>query len=466
MALQITTGAGSLVALGVGAGDVYSLITLGQRIGNWWTAVSGDKQFLALLDADEFEILRRKGLIDLAIFNKRWRKQIRLLANGQPLSFEGSDAESVVEDLGRFTAVMVCIVAALDSFATMVVVKRVLKSVLTELLRTTETGEDLLNSQYASRLNAWRSSACLRGLFIEAQAVRQALVDQGILMSGYMPAQETTHIVHFLIWLLGKETTEFTTASSDVAGLAACLSTLGIDIITVEGKGFRSSEKPCRLIYSEENLLSTQDQPRFKIDQELARDQTMLVPILHPEECVSVFPTDIAIHNRCRSAWKLGQQAAQFVYLDLVKYAKATPLTEFVTESFPDMYYTFVDRGTRCGRVSSEINDLAAAHAPIINNELLTALEKCFEREPPELLSWVGNQTRGDSLEDYEICDPDMLDPTKINVFCVLQAFFMGYHFLPHGRHLLFDVTDGRRYVGVSLLGLSSLLSQPHFIDT
>ena len=95
MALQIATGPGSLISLGVGPSDVYTLITLGQRVGNWWTAVSGDKDFLALLDQDELDIMRRKGLIDLPAFNKRWRRQIRLLANGQPLSFEGNDAESV-----------------------------------------------------------------------------------------------------------------------------------------------------------------------------------------------------------------------------------------------------------------------------------------------------------------------------------------------------------------------------------
>lgn len=102
--------------------------------------------------------MSRKGLVDL---HEGWRRQIRLLANGQATSFQGTDAENVVEDMGRFTAAMVCIVATLDSFAALSAVKCVMRSTLTELLRTTETGEHLLSSQYAPRLNAWRSTARL-----------------------------------------------------------------------------------------------------------------------------------------------------------------------------------------------------------------------------------------------------------------------------------------------------------------
>ena len=427
MALQITTGAGSLVALGVGAGDVYSLITLGQRVGNWWTAVSGDKQFLALLDQDEFETLRRRGLVDLPTFNKRWRKQIRLLANGRPLSLKGPDVEKVLEDMGRFTAVMVCVVATLDAFTSMFVVRRVLKSVLTELLRTTETGEDLLSSQYGSRLNSWRSTACLRGLAASAQALRQGLIDQGSIMSGYLPAEESFHVVEFLAWLLGKETAEFTTPSSDVAGIALCLSQLGVDILQVKGKGFRTTEKPCCLTYSAENVLSAKEQSLIGNGRGFMRDQIMTVPISHPEECLSVFPTSIAVHNRCRTAWKLGERAAQFVSLDVVLKPETEP--HFNPKSGHNIFYKFIDRGTECRRTSCEIHELANNHAPIVNHELLSALEKCFERDVPELVVWASNQTRGGGLEDYEIVDHDMIDPAKIEIFCVVQSFFMGYYY-------------------------------------
>ena len=42
---------------------------------------------------------------------------------------------------------------------------------------------------------------------------------------------------------------------------------------------------------------------------------------------------------------------------------------------------------------------------------------------------WAGTQTRGDGLGDYEILDHNMIDPAKIEIFCVIQSFFMGYYY-------------------------------------
>lgn len=71
MSLQISTGVGSLVVLGLGVGDIAALYTLGRRVGNWMTANSGDADLLALLDEDELDILRRRGILDIARFDKR-----------------------------------------------------------------------------------------------------------------------------------------------------------------------------------------------------------------------------------------------------------------------------------------------------------------------------------------------------------------------------------------------------------
>lgn len=71
MSLTIATGYKSLVSLGIGVGDVVSLINLGQRFGNWITTSSGDEQFLNMLDENEFNFLKRRGLIDINLFNRR-----------------------------------------------------------------------------------------------------------------------------------------------------------------------------------------------------------------------------------------------------------------------------------------------------------------------------------------------------------------------------------------------------------
>lgn len=97
MSVQLVTGAGSLVALGLGVGDIATLVAVGKRLGNWWAASEGDKEFLSLLEGDELSIIQRRGLLDVLAFNKRW-KQIQLLANGQPLRLEEHEIEQVVQD--------------------------------------------------------------------------------------------------------------------------------------------------------------------------------------------------------------------------------------------------------------------------------------------------------------------------------------------------------------------------------
>ena len=98
MSIQLAAAPGALLALGLGAGDIATIFSLGKRIGNWWTAPSGDKELLSLLDEDEYSILQRRGLLDILAFNKRWRKTIRLLADGGAVSLAEEDIKKVMTD--------------------------------------------------------------------------------------------------------------------------------------------------------------------------------------------------------------------------------------------------------------------------------------------------------------------------------------------------------------------------------
>lgn len=313
MSIRISTG--SLIALGIGAGDVAAIAGLSKRFGNWWSASSGDDEFLELLDEDEFDILRRKGLIDIQAFKKRWRKEIRLLANGEPLVFKDEDAEKVSEPLRRFTAAMVCVVTALDTFTTSATSRFILRRVLLELLRTTERGEDVLATQYSTRLSSWRSLSCLRGFSHEADKVRRQLLEHDLIMPGFMPIEDSKIMIDFLVWMLAGSTETLTTPSSDIAGLAMCISHLGIDILSVRDFGFKSRNTPCYVIYSKDSVIA-QD---YKENHwgVLGRDMSSTVSLLHPEESIACFPTSLDTHNRCRQAWKAGQRAAEYVAIGL-----------------------------------------------------------------------------------------------------------------------------------------------------
>lgn len=430
MSLQVSTGAASLVAIGLGAGDISSLVSLGRIVGNWWTASSGDEEFLSMLNEDEFNILKRRGLIDIPTFNKRWRKRMRLLASGRTTIVEGQQAQDATKDLSRFTASAVCLVTALDQFASTDLVKVVMGETLKRLLETTENGDDYLRAVFPVRMNAWRSTATLHGFSDEAKRTRMDLQRNGVVLPGLVPWAEQYELVRFLVWLLAGEDEEYMTSSSDIAGLGLCLNQLGMDGLSIPGFGPSPTHTQCRLVYSADVILRNPgDNIGGGMNQVLNRQASITVPIQHPEECVSIFPMDLSVQNRCRAAWAAGQRAASCVSVAV----RAGSFDAFAV----DVVYTFLDQGSPETRTSREIYDLAKEQAVLVNEEILQGLAGCLAKEEPQTLEWVCNQTRASTKEDHEISDPSFLNESRIKAFTVFQSFFMGYYY-----DLLFRIVD------------------------
>lgn len=81
MSLQVSTAYGSLLAVGIGSHDIAAIYSLGRRLGNWWTASSGDGDLLRLLDQDQMDLLTRRGILDVLLFNATWNSSMTLLSN-------------------------------------------------------------------------------------------------------------------------------------------------------------------------------------------------------------------------------------------------------------------------------------------------------------------------------------------------------------------------------------------------
>jgi hypothetical protein len=421
MSLQITTGYGSLAAIGMGISDIATIVSLGKRVGNWLSAASGDRDLLQLLDQDEMDILQRRGLIDILRFNKRWGSEMSLLMIDKPMTYKGEVAEKNLEKFSRFTAIMVSIVAALDAFALPDLVQLTTRKVLLELLRTTEFGEDILASQYSHRIKAWRSSAILRGLITETKRIRKGLLLRNAVVEGLMPRGEVPHMVRFLVWLLAENSDTYITPSSDVAGVATCLFQLGIDILSVEGLGESPLPTPCRLKYCPNAAVLMPGRELVPDAEILARVPCTTVSLESPEESLTKFPMDAETANRCRDAWIEGQKAAKFV--------ACRPLVPDTQFSHDDFKYIFYDIGSKPTRTRQEVHRLASAHAFVVNKEFCCALEQIFQHEAAQILTWLLEQTIESSVTDSQVWNFRMRDLTKINAFTVFQAFLMGYYY-------------------------------------
>ncbi|KAI8716691.1 hypothetical protein NCS52_00963300 [Fusarium sp. LHS14.1] len=452
MSIQVTTAPGALVALGLGFSDVSTLVALGRRVGNWWTATDGDKEFLSLLEEDASNILQRRGLLDVPSFNKRWSKQIQLLANGCLLRLEDRDIEQVLKD-SKVLFVMTCLVAVLEQFVKQELVRDIVYNMLKSLLKLHENGEDILRSQYSPRLNAWRSTAILRGLNLAADKYRQELVHSGHVVSGLLPRTESRHVEEFLTWLLGSHEPFFKTPSSDIAGIAICLSQLGIDIIDVQSaESLETSQRPCTVIYSAQPFLhsiTTPEGTRAIVE----RDASITVPLEHPEEAVSVFPIGHGAQTQCRIAWKEGRKAAKVIrisvqgartngnmyqeYYQSARGQRPWEVSGSLTARLEGsrLVYVLTDSGTPAGRASDELYRLALDFGFTANQEIVTGLENCLGNTLTSVLSWLSTTTSSDEFHiGSDISDAEMTDTQKVDAFCIFQSFIMGYYYDIFGR--------------------------------
>ena len=434
MSITVNTGVGSLISVGLAVTDVANLYALGRRVGNWATAPAGDVEFLDLLQSDEFDILRRRGMVDPTRFNARWGDRARLLMNGRPTTLVGDDAAKVLGTLSRFTASMVAIVAALDEFMNYIVLKEVMKRLLKMLLRTTEYGEDVLSSQLNDRVNAWRSTAYLRGLSVAVQSHRQDLIAARKVLDGYMPAGEAQVMADFLYWLLSGDTDTLTTPSSDVAGVAKVLSKIGFDILCVEGWGENARDTPCKVVYtpalvSVKARVTKSFNPKspnmwFEDTANFWREQSTTVSLTQPEESMSTFPISQAASNETRRAWSVGRRVAAS--------ARWQVNTTAATVESEDVVYEPIDLGTPIGRIRKEVFALAKHHGFCVNAEYCEGLSSVFEQMDESTLVWLHDQSSRKEVayrEHKHIESPEMQDKNKIEAFTFYQAFMLGYYY-------------------------------------
>ena len=425
MSLQVTTGSGSLLAVGFGIADIATLVALARRTGNWFAAASGDAELLADSGLDELDILTRGGSVDMARFNKRWGRRLRTLMDNQPQIIDGPEAEEVLGELTRLTAYMTCIVAVLDELSSEQVTRQTVRLLLKALLRPTERGEDFMATQFNNRLNSWRSNAKIRGLALECRKIRLELINDQILLNGSMLVGENNKMAEALHWLLAGNTNRYVTNSSDITGAMICLEHLGFDVISVEGPGLDPDppERGCRVVYSPHAISGSEnDKYRSLVAWTLVRAPSTIVSLDHPHESLTKFPIDGSTAARCRQAWKAGANAARFLEIEL-----EIPDPGRIKNAH-DLRYRIIDHGTEPVRNNEGIFQLAFAHALAVNQEICQGLQTVM-KEPEEVLNWIHGQTTDPMSSSPHVSYRAKLGKNESDAFNVFQAFIMGYYY-------------------------------------
>jgi hypothetical protein len=261
-----------------------------------------------------------------------------------------------------------------------------------------------------------------------------------------MPEGDVHDTVDFLYWLLAVvsssgEPDKYLTASSDVAGVAMCLSNLCFGVLSVKGIGDPVCDSPCQLIY-DPNTLYRKDRESASARDELYRRQlSTTVSLTQPEESLTVFPVSGEIATRCRGAWATGAAAASKIELRM--HQEDRNWRVYGT----DIFYEVFDHGTSTGRVDSyAIFNPADKMGLGLNKELCDSLASILCFETRDTLNWILAQTSLRALGHNEgpagiheepearVTEPAFTDEARINAFTVFQAFMMGYYYNIFGR--------------------------------
>ena len=172
MSLQITTGARSLIALGVSFGDLAVVIRHGRSIGNWLRAADLDAELFESILEQQGALLKRRGLIDAAHMKQRW-SQIDFIYEGHILKSSSKSKASEDQDLTEFSWLMVTVVTALDRVLPASAIKALLVDVFAEILEGDEAMKESLRIQLPTNVEAWRSVGCVRNMVKSISTVIQ-----------------------------------------------------------------------------------------------------------------------------------------------------------------------------------------------------------------------------------------------------------------------------------------------------
>jgi hypothetical protein len=254
--------------------------------------------------------------------------------------------------------------------------------------------------------------------------IRNKFSEQGLVLQGFMPANDTHEVVDFLYWLMVKETEVYRTSSSDLAAIACCLCHLSFEILTVENFGLLSGrETTCRLIYDIAPLYNEySSRPLDMRERTCSRELSTTVSLSQPNETFSTFPIIGSTANRCRLAWEEGDRAGAYVTLGPCESDDSgLPQDDLIMTFRNDESLVANQR-----RINPGPWIIASLLALFSTDEVNQGLAEVLHREDAKSLSRIAEMIRSDTIPSGKA---SLDDPNLWDTFTVIQAFFMGYYY-------------------------------------
>ncbi|KAI4276215.1 MAG: hypothetical protein L6R38_005718 [Xanthoria sp. 2 TBL-2021] len=316
MALSFQSGSVALATWGFSVGDIATIAGAGRKAGTWMMAQFKDRVLLDWMNVDIDTVLTRKGLFETADLQKRWDQKIMLYQNGQRTMFRNKYTGNVplVQQMDRFSWLMILLTAALDAAMQPSDQKKVLTRLLLKLFEDHGESAEFLQREANEHIQGWMSAACVRNISLKARDHWNMLGHQGKHQFGYIPEAESSAVIQFLTWLIQDESKAYSTASTDIFSLAVVIEELGMKIKLVETATMSRIDESDTVVY----WMSTVT-PTALVKSQRTFRPGMRVPLTHMEEVASLFPQSLE-RNRMRRYFQLGMDAVREDGLSLRPY--------------------------------------------------------------------------------------------------------------------------------------------------
>ncbi|KAK4695415.1 hypothetical protein P7C71_g2334, partial [Lecanoromycetidae sp. Uapishka_2] len=426
MSVQITTGAKSVLSLGVSLGDLAVALRHGRSIGNWLRAAALDEEMFESIMEKPEALLRRRGLITVVRMKKRW-SQLDFIYQGNIVNSSRESKLPEGQDLSEFSWFMVTVVTALDVTLPSSTIKSLLVEVFTEVLQGDDEMREALRVQLPTNIQAWRSVGCVRGMSTATSTSIQRsqfkLVGERAIPQLNNAEQE--EMGSLLVWLMADKGNELNIVSSIVYSIADWMRSAGVHL-NAGGERCYESEPVVKYVKSHGPIDIFKD-PTEMADSLHARKgvhtraQQVSYPVGHPEAMIDATPMKRDVLNRMDMLWTMGSKAAEQMRLVPTMESKLP----FGPES--DIHYVLIHNDISRNKFSGMLSMLASHGFPVATQSILRALEELTKGLENKRLEWLHQHTAGEYLR-RETGKPSRR-PENMELWLQYQALVFGFYY-------------------------------------
>ena len=424
MALSITTGAQSLVQIGISVSDVGALLQFGRSFGNWLRAAMNDQELFDILNEDYGIVLKRRGLVDVTLMENWWSHKLNMIYHGATIKDHARSRADSNGELRGFSWLMVALVTALDQCLTSRELNDLIVKLIVSLLDRNDAKDvrESLKMNVQTNIESWRSTGVVRDM---KGPVTCAMRDcrSKLQLTAAIPqlnVAEMTELFLFLKWLMAGTSCRFGLVSATLYSVAVALERVGIRISLDKCDQATEGDIDVHYLDADGGKKGLMDAIEWGPEESQTFANYTTVPPTRvtypsgdPKQIIETFPFPVKVKNDIRKYWFRGEQAAKKVTLVAVARMKINGIK-----------YIVKDYDECTSHWSGRLTDLSSEHFPVDSEELLVALCKLMDDLSDDTEDWLYKAAKLDGgIDDLD----NNFTKEQMGAFLRFQALVFGY---------------------------------------